>query len=159
MLETNERYVHLVNPRPIPETALIVIFARKLCLPIVHIDDWMRALQRSYEGAVASAPRIDGKPSKEFLKQFFKRNPAVRMLGFFQRVKGSCAGKLMCPDTTTACTPLVRCEKAVAASRTLRDPSLPQIGEQDVDRWLDGWRAAGFLDKQVIQGVGVRAAL
>ncbi|KAL5534849.1 hypothetical protein ACEPAG_1314 [Sanghuangporus baumii] len=159
MLETTERYVHLVNPRPVPETAIITIFARKLCLPVVHIDDWMKVLQRSYDDVFTVAPKIDGKPSRVFLKQAFENNPAVRIFGFFLRVQESCRGKPLRPDTTTACTPLVRCEKAVAASRTLRDPLLPQIGEEDVEVWLESWKTVGFLDHQVIGGVGVRSLL
>ncbi|KAL5495878.1 PKS3 [Sanghuangporus weigelae] len=159
MLETTERYVHLVNPRPIPETALIAIFARKLCLPVVHIDDWMKALQQSYDDVIAVVPKVDGKPSRMLLRQTFENNPAARMLGFFWRVQGSCRGKPLRPDTTTACTPLVRCEKAVAASRTLRDPLLPQIGEEDVDGWLESWKTVGFLEHQVIGEVGIRSLL
>lgn len=159
MLETKEHYVHLVNPRPIAETALIAIFARKLCLPVVHIEDWMSALQRSYDSLVASAPKVNGKPSRDYMRQAFRKNPAAQMVGFFKIVEESCKGKPLRPDQTTACTPLVRCEKAVSASKTLQDPALPQIGEEDVVRWLENWRAVGFLETNTIEGVGLRASL
>ncbi|KAL5534944.1 hypothetical protein ACEPAF_3034 [Sanghuangporus sanghuang] len=146
MLDTEERYLHLVHPRPIVWTDLMSIFSRRLRLPIVHIDFWMRALHRTVCEAeeVASAFKIDS-AARESMREVFRQNPAARMIKFFIQQHESCKGKPLSPDKQTVWTPLVRCERAVAASRTLQGSQLPRIGEHDVEQWMQNWKRVGFL--------------
>ncbi|KAL5518378.1 hypothetical protein ACEPAH_60 [Sanghuangporus vaninii] len=146
MLDTEERYLHLVHPRPIIWTDLMSIFSRRLRLPIVHIDFWMRALHCTvYEAEEVVLTIKNDSAARESMREVFRQNPAARMIKFFIQEHESCKGKPLSPDKQTVWTPLVRCERAVAASRTLQGSQLPQIDEHDVKQWMQTWQRVGFL--------------
>ena len=138
MLDTEEPYLHLVHPRPVSWTVIISIFSWRLGLPIVSLGDWLVALQRS-------RPNIEHKEgssvsNKEKVKIMLRQNPAINLVGFFAQLHRDQQNGLRDPEHQT-----VSCEKAIAASWTLRDPSLPQIGESDVVGWIRNWEKIGFL--------------
>ncbi|KAL5534850.1 hypothetical protein ACEPAG_1315 [Sanghuangporus baumii] len=151
MLDTEERYLHLVHPRPILWTELMSIFSRHLRLPMVHIDVWMKALCRAvYEAEKIASALNDDSAARESMREMFRQNPAARMIKFFIQEHESCKGKPLSPDKQTVWTPLVHCERAVAASRTLQSSQLPQIGEHDVEQWIQNWKKVGFLTSRQI---------
>ncbi|KAL5495879.1 hypothetical protein ACEPAI_1343 [Sanghuangporus weigelae] len=151
MLDTEERYLHLVHPRPIVWTDLMSIFSRRLRLPIVHMDFWMKVLHRAvYEAEKVASALKDDSAARESMREMLRQNPAARMIKFFIQEHESCKGKPLSPDKQTVWTPLVRCERAVAASRTLQSSQLPQIGEHDVDQWIQNWKRVGFLTSKQI---------
>lgn len=145
MLETEERYVHLVHPRPVSWMTIISIFSRHLNLPVVHLDSWMTVLQHSCTDVKLKKERSESAPSNnETKRQALRQNPAIRLIAFFGQLQKDQQERPQAPDHQT-----VSCEKATAVSWTLRNPALPQIGTDDIESWIENWEKVGFLDSRI----------
>ncbi|KAI5120323.1 hypothetical protein M0805_000383 [Coniferiporia weirii] len=147
MLDSEDPYLHLVHPRPVEWNVLMSIFARKLHLPIVHLDEWMDDLERSNDLACHEASQTSVVPSREIMRRALRKNPALRLLVLFRKGRdGTQVHADGRPVRQAILSKGVRSDKAIKASKTLRDHDLPQIGEEDVERWMENWRKVEFLE-------------
>lgn len=104
----------------------MVPIAAELDVPIVAYSEWLKSLE---EGA---GDRAEDEVEK------LRANPALRLLDFFRaprstREQEAVGGVELSTDI------------AENVSQTLRH--LPELGVNDVRRWLKGWEASGFLSR------------
>lgn len=150
MLDSEVPYIHLCHPNPIPELELAEIFSAKLGVRVVHIDDWMAALQREHDLAQEAAKRAapdDSKAQRELMRKHYRGSPASRIMSFFRNQQDSSRGKPLKAGVATIWSPLASCEVAVRECKTLQALKEAQVGEADVERWISKWQEVGFLEK------------
>lgn len=110
---------HLVHPRPTSWNAIAGPIAAALGVELVPFAEWHARLE--------AAPNVRELRARRLLPWF--RGQALRM--------SSSPNAMGWPGMDTI--------YAVRASRTLADPALRQLGEEDVRRWLLYWRRVGRL--------------
>ncbi|THH03938.1 hypothetical protein EW145_g5884 [Phellinidium pouzarii] len=128
-----ERVLHLAHPRPVPWSIIISAIARTLKIPTVSYCEWLASLEQVH------TKLYDGMPEATKLDKALRENPAMRLLGFFSSVRER-EGK---ENFETLGMPKLKCEKAVAFSKTLRNAGC--LGDENVEMWVTGWRKTGFI--------------
>lgn len=114
--------LHLVHPRATPWRTLLTPIADALGVPLVPYAQWLTALEHAGAGGGVEAMRA---------------NPALRLLDFFR------ARAVVRPGCEALGTAILATEGACAASATLRE--MPPLGETEARRWVEAWKASGFL--------------
>lgn len=125
MGESPFQTLHIVHPRGVPYTSLITPIAKQFEVPLVSYHDWVQALENDL---------VDTSISEV---EHLERNPALRLLDFFRAARVG-------PEWEPVAVARLSTEKAVQVSETLREKA-PQLGEENVKKWLSAWRAIGFL--------------
>ncbi|KAI0734153.1 hypothetical protein C8Q72DRAFT_770789 [Fomitopsis betulina] len=123
--------VHLVHPRPVAWHALAAAIAAELNVPLTPYAVWLAKLEQyaaqSLAGTSAAAPPVQSLRALHLLPMF--------------RGMGEKAGRgrraLGMADMDV--------ERAKAASPTLADPELRQLGAGDAHAWLAYWRKVGLF--------------
>ena len=118
MVDSNERALHLVAPRPVPWNDVFLPIAKWLGVPAVPYSEWLARLEKS--AAAASA-----KPSVE------QHDSAHNLISFF---KAEGMGGAAVPLSTEKA---VRCSKALATARP--------IGREDAIKYVEFWAKVGHL--------------
>ncbi|KAI0712723.1 acetyl-CoA synthetase-like protein [Cerioporus squamosus] len=118
MVDSNERALHLVSPRPVPWNAVFLPIAERLGVPAVPYSEWVARLEKS--AAAASA-----RPSVE------EHDSAHNLISFF---KAEGMGGAAVPLSTEKA---VRCSKALANARP--------IGREDALNYVEFWAKVGHL--------------
>ncbi|CCL98029.1 uncharacterized protein FIBRA_00022 [Fibroporia radiculosa] len=128
------RTVHLVHPNPTSWHSLASVIAQEFGVPLVSYGEWMTRL----EAAAAALPRdpVERKRKLRNLK-------VIKVIPWFQGMR-----RMYLPAHTALGFPDVDAAEAVRASPTLADPNLPQVGEEDVRRWLSYWRKVGLFSEE-----------
>ncbi len=126
MRNTDTPIRHLVHPRPVQWHDLMVPIAAELDIPIVAYADWLKSLE---EGA--------GDHAEDEVEKL-RANPALRLLDFF---RAPCSSR----EQEAIGGVELFTEIAEKVSDTLRH--LPELGVNDVRRWMKGWEASGFLSR------------
>lgn len=125
--------LHLVHPRPVPWNAILSPIARRMDVPLVAYAEWFKGL----EGLEANNNLVHDGISDE-------QDKAATLLEFFRL--GTLAPSISRPATESmGLEPVVSLKRALVVSPTLSDPCLPQIQEDEVNKWLDHWLDVGFL--------------
>ena len=123
MRDSTEQVLHLANPHPQPWRTFFDPLSHELDVPLVPYDTWVSALEADINDS--SMPLLD----------HLKRNPALRLLNWFQHV-----------DMDEEKEPLgLIPPSAIKASRVVPWLNDVEIGENMVTRWLGAWRETGFL--------------
>ena len=130
--------MHLVHPRPVAWHTLATAVSAALNVPLVPYAVWLGKLEQyaaqSLSGAAAaSAPAVQSLRALHLL-------PMYRGMG---EKAGRGRRALGMADMDVA--------RATAASPTLADPELRQLGAPDVQAWIAYWRKVGlFAQAQVM---------
>ncbi|KAF8151220.1 hypothetical protein K438DRAFT_1988215 [Mycena galopus ATCC 62051] len=125
--------LHLVHPRPVTWNTILSPIARRMDVPLVTYAEWFKGL----EGLEADNNLIHDGISDE-------QDKAATLLEFFRL--GTLAPSISRPATESmGLEPVVSLKRALVVSATLSDPCLPQIQEDEVNKWLDHWLNVGFL--------------
>ncbi|KAI5116179.1 hypothetical protein M0805_002877 [Coniferiporia weirii] len=130
-----ERVLHLVHPHPVPWSGIISAFARSYDLRVVPYDEWVAALEGVHADLYADIP------DTRKVESAHRANPALRLLDFFRAAQDRDEDTIFEPMGI----PKLRCEKALAASDTLKNAEC--VGEENVRRWIASWDKAGFIRK------------
>ncbi|KAJ7067512.1 putative nonribosomal peptide synthetase [Mycena amicta] len=109
--------LNIVHPRPVAWDAVMGAMARVAQVPLIPIAEWVRQLDKSAKDASA----MD-----------MEKIPAIKLLDFLNYGLGR-SGNM---QFSTA--------KAQQVSQTL--DRLPELGEEDVQRWMAYWSSVGFID-------------
>lgn len=118
--DTSHEFLHVVHPRPVQLHALMELLAGVLGLPQCTYATWILKLEAEAQGRRLNADTIH-------------RLPALKAFDFFRGLR----------DTADAFEVPVECTNAMRASPSLC--AVPQLGEDDVKRWVGYWRGMGFL--------------
>ncbi|KAJ7052219.1 putative aminoadipate reductase [Mycena amicta] len=108
--------VNIVHPRPVTWDAVMGAMARVAQLPLVPLAQWLAQLDKHAKHASA---------------EDMETLPAIKLLDFLKSFVGHSGNAQF---TTT---------QAQRVSQTL--DTLPQLGEEDVRRWMAYWRSVGFI--------------
>ncbi|CCM04656.1 uncharacterized protein FIBRA_06840 [Fibroporia radiculosa] len=127
-----ERFFHLRHPRPVAWTDIMEHMRTFLRVPLVAYSDWFTRLDRGL-------PSAHNQDAIHYLK------PGLRLLEFFRLPFD--VGKPK-PDIMSAITHDNLMENALKVSGILRDPNLPQLSGEDVEKWLNYWTTVGFLPRE-----------
>jgi len=118
--EQNPTFVHLIHPKPVKWSSLARIIASRLKVDILPYSQWLERLEDAGKAVENAEQKIS----------------ALRILPFYK-------GMLQCldaPDCEAFGMVEIETKQAVRLSKTLADPGLAQLGEEDVNRWLSYWR-------------------
>ncbi|TFY65192.1 hypothetical protein EVJ58_g2123 [Rhodofomes roseus] len=126
--------VHLAHPRPVPWHTLAVAVSDVLSVPLVPFPAWLAKLEEqaaayNAQSAAAQAETLRGLRALHLLPMF------RGMLQKEGKEKGRMALGLADMDVSLA----------RAASSTLADRAVRQLGAEDVRRWVAYWRKVGLL--------------
>ncbi|KAF7979277.1 hypothetical protein HWV62_42970 [Athelia sp. TMB] len=125
---------HLTHPRPVLWSSIFSAFSSALNLPVVPYAEWLRRLEeRSLSVAGASADTEIAAHHEV---------PALKLMDFFISAGAGTEGVKNVEAMGLA---LLSLDEAKKASATMRDEKLPQVGQKDVEQWLDYWWGTGFL--------------
>ncbi|KAF8898448.1 acetyl-CoA synthetase-like protein [Infundibulicybe gibba] len=116
--------LHLAHPRPVAWSSVARALSSELSVDLVTYDEWLAKLEE------LAALDITDK---------FKQTPALQLLGFFRSLATKSNGDAFG-------LPKLDLTQALAASPTLANPVLPQLGDSDVKGWIEYWRRVGFLE-------------
>lgn len=109
--------LHLVHPRRVPLSTIMQTLALRFGAPLVLYSAWLSALETDL---------TKGRNEQEAASH----NPALRLIEFFRSYAHS-------GDIGTE--PLLSTVEAQKSSSWLRNPTLKQIDDKDVDQWLQYW--------------------
>ena len=122
---------HVRHPRPISWADIMGHFSSVLKVPTVPYQKWLARLVEEVESPNAQ------------LTEYVA--PAIRLLSVWQ-------APFMNPSKPHALIPesngiaiLLGIEESIKHCPSLRDPSLPQIGIEDVRKWVVYWRSVGAM--------------
>ena len=115
--------LHIAHPHPIPWTNLFRPIADHFAVPLVPYSQWLEALKSSLK-------------SGEDEVELQRKNPALRLLGFFSHAK---FGEEYEPIGLSK----ISISKAVEVAPALDIPALSE--EEDAKKWIGAWIANGFL--------------
>lgn len=132
----NAKVVHLIHPRPVPWSSISKAVSSELSVTLVPYVDWLAKLEHAASSISPSASEKESRAEVQLLRDL----QALRLLPFFKGIviKGSSSGEAMG-------FPSLAVTKALEASPTLANPSLRQLGVDDVKRWLAYWRKVDLL--------------
>ncbi|KAM5541012.1 hypothetical protein V8D89_005323 [Ganoderma adspersum] len=119
MVDSGERALHVVSPRPVPWNTVFLPIGEYLGVPAVPYDEWVARLEESARVA-SSLPGVQ------------KHDAAHNLIGFFKSDGMGGAGVPLSTD------------KAVKASKTLA--SVRPIGREDALNYVRFWEQVGHLD-------------
>lgn len=127
--------LHVAHPHPIPWSTIIERAAELLHLPLCPYSEWLAKLHMS-----------SGEHSAEQAVDLEKRNPALRLRGFFFFPSSSTGGDVYgmgaSRDDSRGTEAMgVKCldlTNALRLSTTLREKCVPLDASQ-VEKWFIGW--------------------
>jgi len=127
------RVVHLVHPRPVTWSDIAAEVVRAVGGRLVPFDDWLRAIEAAAILAKSQPPTAnEGKKPR--------RMRAISLIPFFRTLH-----KNMRDGARAMGFPAWDGPRGVAASPTLSDPDVAQLGAEDVRRWVNYWKRVGFI--------------
>ena len=119
-------FVHLAHPHPVPWGTIFGAFSALLGVPLFPYSEWLACLEES------------GKATREKNDDLWN-NPTLRIIEFFRTDSMGIASARIIS--------LLLIDEAQKVSETLCDDNIPQLGIEDVKRWLDYWRNMGLLSQ------------
>ncbi|KAK7470228.1 hypothetical protein VKT23_001662 [Stygiomarasmius scandens] len=112
-------FVHLIHPRPVRWSTLARMIAAKLKVEVVPFKQWLEKLEQ----AGKTEPNAEKKIS------------ALRILSSYQGM----ASIWDEPGVEAFGIAEIENDRAKRLSKTLADPNVPQLGEEQLKRWMAYW--------------------
>ena len=128
-LSTGPTIFHLRHPRPVSWSDVIHNFSSALKVPVASYQSWLSKL-------IEAAQSPDSEQT-HFIAHAVKLLPIWKSIAAQAMEKGS-----LVPDSMGIGI-LLDIEDSAQHCTPLRDPSFPQIGLEDVRRWVDHWKRMG----------------
>lgn len=120
---------HLVHPKPVPYSIFSRTISSGLGIPLVPYSDWLGRLEEKAKAVVVANDLHD--------------TPALRMLHFFRGP--SATFRVTQNDQEAWGMPKLDMSQSCAFSNGIRGGFVRQISDEEVYKWLQSWRASGFL--------------
>ena len=122
---------HIRHPRPISWADIMGHFSSVLKVPTVPYQKWLARLLEEVESPNAQ------------LAEYVA--PAIRLLSVWQApFMNPTKPQTLVPESNGIAI-LLDIENSAKRCASLRDPSLSQIGAEDVQKWVAYWRSAGAM--------------
>ncbi|THV08159.1 acetyl-CoA synthetase-like protein [Dendrothele bispora CBS 962.96] len=126
--QRNPSFVHLIHPRPVQWSTLARTIGSKLNVDVVPFTTWLEKLEEV------------GKKDKNAEEKI----SALRILPSYQGMaakynNGSGSHEQAELEEEAFGMTLIKNENAKRLSKTLADPDVPQLGQEDLMRWLAYW--------------------
>ncbi len=122
---------HVRHPRPVSWADIMGHFSSVLKVPTVPSQKWVARLVEEVESPNAQ------------LAEYVA--PAIRLMSVWQAtIVNSTKPQALIPESNGIGI-LLDIEDSAKRCALLRDPSLPQIGVEDVRKWVAHWRSLGAL--------------
>ena len=128
--------LHIVHPRGVPFNTLITSAASSLNVPLVPYSEWLSKLSEEHKTQSYSETNLEKAQST---------NPALRLFSFYQSAR-------IGPEWEPLSVARLETKCAVRVSKVLAENVKP-LGEENVRKWLDAWRANGFLPTEQKEAV------
>lgn len=125
---------HLTHPRPVQWSSVFSAFSSSLDLPIVPYSEWLHRLEKRTSELVGSSAEVEAAAYSEI--------PALKLMDFFI---GAAGGNKDAKHVVAVGLQLLSLDEAKKASLTMRDENLQQVGQKDVQKWLEYWSSTSFL--------------
>ncbi|KAH9851221.1 acetyl-CoA synthetase-like protein [Lenzites betulinus] len=119
MVDSNERALHIISPRPVPWNTVFEPIAERLGLPTAPYAEWLAKLEHSATEAANAGPGVDQHDAAHNLVEFFKS-------------EGMGGAQV---SLSTA--------KAVRVSKSLAEAH--PIGREDALKYVEYWTKVGHL--------------
>lgn len=120
MRRSEDRYLHISHPHPVPMADILLPLSEALDLPLVPYSNWLHSLEAA--------------ASQEFTAP---ANPGVRLLDFFRSYQDVSHGSEAFFPATLSNT------RTVMVAGSIQ--SLAPLGAQDVEAWVCYLRQVGYL--------------
>ncbi|TFY61437.1 hypothetical protein EVJ58_g4510 [Rhodofomes roseus] len=127
------RVVHLVHPRPVPWHDIAAEVVRQVGGRLVPFQEWLHAVEAAAVLEKSRPPPTKGAPKP-------RRMRAISLIPFYHALNMN-----MRDGARALGLPAWDGPRGVAASPTLADPDVAQLGADDVRRWVGYWRRVGFI--------------
>ncbi|KAF8873111.1 acetyl-CoA synthetase-like protein [Infundibulicybe gibba] len=124
MRNSKDRFIHLIHPKPTPIRKFVEFLGVELHLPLRTYPEWLALLE--------------GHTAKDNSTAATHRVPALKSISLFRDLQ-----RLLVIGNYYSDPPLIACRHAVEACSALAHAA--PLGREDVQSWLNGWRAIGFL--------------
>ncbi|KAF8890512.1 hypothetical protein CPB84DRAFT_1784727 [Gymnopilus junonius] len=124
--------VHLVHPRPTSWSCLSKVITADFGVEVVPFAAWLARLE--------DVGKSSNNDEDDIEVEAMRNIPALRLLPFFRAVSTHAKGSI-----TGLGFRQLDSKVAVRLSKTLADPNVPQVGENDVTAWLGYWKNIGFI--------------
>ena len=129
---------HLLHPKPVQWRDIVQPLADKLDVPVVEAATWLKNLEAAKE---ANATASKDQPAFQLL-EFYR----VSLAGKEQDTPAAANGNSSALDKEAlgGGSALV-VKNVLQVSKTLGNPELKPLGEDDVVKWLGYWKQIGAL--------------
>lgn len=111
-----------------PWKAVIQHIADILDVPVIPYDEWLNRLEAS-----------------STTDEDLHRNPALHLIGFY-RVSATPKDANRIGEREALGLAMYETQSTVADASCLMPERLPQMGKEDISRWIDYWKRKGALD-------------
>lgn len=129
MRKSDDLYLHLVHPSPVPWTNIVAVVSEALMVPLVPYHQWLSRLEQWDSNSISHR----------------EENPAIRLLDFYRS-----SAKVTHPgDAEAFGFPRLSTVRAVEAAPSLRPANLQPLGQDDILSWIKYWKKKGFLSNVV----------
>lgn len=129
MRKSDDLYLHLVHPSPVPWTNIVAVVSEALMVPLVPYHQWLSRLEQWDSNSISHR----------------EENPAIRLLDFYR----SSAKVIHSSDAEAFGFPRLSTVRAVEAAPSLRPANLQPLGQDDILSWIKYWKKKGFLSNVV----------
>lgn len=119
---STSEFVHVSHPCAVKWRSIVGYISATLGVPLVSYSEWLQRLEQT---------ESTQSPTKVH---------ALRLIDYYRAISKADLSKL-----EVAGVPKFATDNAQKGSSVLSDPGIKQIGEEDMQKWLDYWRSSGLL--------------
>ncbi|KAF8889040.1 acetyl-CoA synthetase-like protein [Infundibulicybe gibba] len=127
--------LHLVHPTPVPAQNLLQAIGRALSIPLRSFKEWVQSLEEA----------ADSISSQTVSQRGVEKLPAIKLLEFF---KGAAKNEedLVDDNAKVESLGLPTLEVSQAKRESTHMANISRgLGDEDVRKWIEYWRAIGYL--------------
>ncbi|KIJ28759.1 hypothetical protein M422DRAFT_189414, partial [Sphaerobolus stellatus SS14] len=127
---SSSTFAHIVHPRPVSWKNAVGTVAEFLDVPVVPFQEWLKRLE--------AAPRTS---------EALHNNPALHLLGFYHACMAPSDFDIARQEESEAMG-LANYEttQTVVNAPSLNTDNLPQLGREEIARWIGYWEGKGALE-------------
>ncbi|PCH45139.1 NAD(P)-binding protein [Wolfiporia cocos MD-104 SS10] len=136
---------HIVHPRGVSWHSIAATVASELGVPLISVEEWLRRLRALVASSSAQSHKSQTSQGVE-KRHALPRLYALQLIPVYQNLLATLNTGRMAMGL-----PDVEITQTLRASPTLADPTLRDVGAEDVRAWLAYWRRVGKLERPKAQ--------